>query len=389
MKNHIQISFSILLIFILLLVTHFAQSQIIVTQVTEMSQKPAGVGLFYTLPRTSVEIKIKIKKTEHIKGPYAYYAEELMGLTDFVTKDFNQFEVISADIETKAIPDPDRIFFVQLTDRSSKDPILSKFSFTKSGIILGMNINPEINRNNTAFFSDQNSDIYPELFSQNKSGKIRQKIDTIVRIVTTDTNVYKRLYYKTVFEVVANKEKAKKVVEDINKIRDNRNSLLSGYQEIAYDPQTLKYMIEELDKLTNEYISLFRGVKVESYEEYTFTVVPPKDDPTYSTPLCKFSAESGVQSIESGKGKNIVLNFLTEGDANLVTAFKSGSTNALSGGLYYGIPERAKVSINYYGQEIKSSFLLINQFGTTNQLSKKVEQVVFDPITGIATEVIY
>ena len=66
-------------------------------------------------------------------------------------------------------------------------------------------------------------------------------------------------------------DKARDAANYIELIADNKMKLISGYQEVNYDKNTLAMMILELDKQLMDYTSLFTGKTFE--QDLTFQII--------------------------------------------------------------------------------------------------------------------
>ncbi|MCD4676005.1 MAG: DUF4831 family protein, partial [Desulfobacula sp.] len=57
-------------------------------------------GFFYTLPYTWFEVNVYITKEEHLRGPYADFADKFLGLEDVITSDHNIYDIVKVDISS-------------------------------------------------------------------------------------------------------------------------------------------------------------------------------------------------------------------------------------------------------------------------------------------------
>ena len=55
-------------------------------------------------------------------------------------------------------------------------------------------------------------------------------------------------------------QKAREAADFISKIKEDRFNLLTGYQEVSYNQETLEYMDTQLKLLEKEYMKLFTGI---------------------------------------------------------------------------------------------------------------------------------
>ena len=66
-------------------------------------------GITYSLPRTGIRIYVKAVKEEFQPGPYAAYAEQLLGIQDVRTKPSVKWSIEDVKMETFSEPDPEEV----------------------------------------------------------------------------------------------------------------------------------------------------------------------------------------------------------------------------------------------------------------------------------------
>ncbi|MFA8298612.1 MAG: DUF4831 family protein [Hyphomicrobiales bacterium] len=333
-------------------------------------------GLVYALPKNLLKLDVTVKKSSYIKGPYAEYAAELMGLKDIVRRDSDKYEILNVEISTIAEPDENHLFLVVPDDRYSKENKIL-FNLTNSGILTSYGSKAE-NENSSQFF-DKIDRI--NAFSQLPSNGLTVKNDSVIRRIGIgkDQQVI-RSFMKTMTS--NNPEaKAKEISQFIDNIRESQFNLISGYQEVGYDVGTVKYMNEELTKLLDDYISLFRGKIIEQQKVFTF-YVEPKDGG--KTVAFKFSDKQGVLDASTSKGQsvNIDIDMSTANQLNSNIPDKIGSQEKNPGGFYYRVPAVCNVSLKLPSGLYENERVIISQFGKIVQAPNAFGNVEFHPNTG-------
>jgi hypothetical protein len=131
---------------ILLLLTLPLMAQRSKNKTEEVPPVAVSEGITYALPRTCIRIIIKAGKTTHIPGPYAMYAEPLLGIKDVIIQPQTVWEMKGISFELFAEPDPTQVFKTnQLTF-----PLIQ---LTSDGCLAGFNSPVQVKRNNKPVFN--------------------------------------------------------------------------------------------------------------------------------------------------------------------------------------------------------------------------------------------
>jgi hypothetical protein len=201
------------------------------------------------------------------------------------------------------------------------------------------------------------------------------RIDTIVRTINIDTITIQDYTFKTTYTDLPLELKAEELAKKIEKIREDRYNLLTGYQEINYSEGTMKLMNAELKKLEQEYLSLFLGVVTKKQLTYTFSFLPEAETAGQEFPLFRMSANSGISS--NGGGEQAIIRVTPSGNTAVLNDQKGGGK-----GIYYRLPELAEVEIVLGGKVIEQSKMVIPQYGNVAVLPKAASDIELDPATG-------
>ena len=225
---------------------------------------------------------------------------------------------------------------------------------------------------------------YDGLFQYYAETNLIEQTDTIIKKVVVDTVSVEKVYIDHKWVEKGSEQKALEAANMINKIRENRFNLLTGYQEIAYDAGSMAYMSKELIKMEKEYLSLFTGITFEKILHYSFTVLPDPEKESSLLPVFVYSERSGIKDISSAGGEKINLRIE-----------KSNGTKQLSGilesreqagetkhGFYYRIPVSSKVSIEVNNDLRVMGYFNIAQYGIVTYLPSTISAVQFHPETG-------
>ena len=234
----------------------------------------------YALPQTAFQIDVVVTQNREVKGIYSDYASKLLGLNNIVTQNRTTYVLKSVAVTPIIVPDEDYVYAVELSSAQKKNHFLNKLYETQIDAVksneypphdFGLQPIPDFFRyySDLAYMEQENS--YVE--TQSVDGVVRQVPASRVQKVTKTSE-----------------QKAQEAADMVDKIRKDRYALLTGEQEVAYQPEALSRMIAELNELEKNYIGLFAGFTVSDELHYQVVVMPEQAN---ITPAFSFSAANG------------------------------------------------------------------------------------------------
>ena len=347
-------------------------------------------GIFYSLPRTVVNVTVKIDRIENYQGPYADYALRYLGLKNVVQANTIEYKIADINISTSFEPDPDQYYFVEFGDKISKGDKAGLLSLTDAGIILGTlpvidttsQVIKLINTEEPPL--ELEKDAFGELFRNYTDISVFEKVDTIRRKVNIDTMTLERQYLKKTMVEKSPEQKAREAADFLSKIKDNRFNLITGFQEVNYNKETLEFMDAQLQNLEREYLKLFTGVRIHKTMTFSYKYIPMPNQINTEIPIFKFNKSKGVQDLDApGGGKVITIRLQRVGNTNSVSAYlQKAGKSPKSSGFYYRIPEYARVTVKVDDNTQEEQQCLINQLGLITNLPSSKWKVLFHKETG-------
>ncbi len=335
-------------------------------------------GMFYALPRQRVEVDIVVKKQEFIKGTYSEFAEKLLGVKSAIKSNYNVYSIENVSVSQKSEIDPKRVYFTRFNDSDLA------LEYDKGMIISGVNTfknkqSAPIKKDspqNLEVASDKNTQNQPDLYID----PWIERVDTIVSDQVVDTQMIQNYEIRVVKTEKTPLQKAEEIVENISKIREDRDKLLTGYQETNYNINTFKFMFEQFNRMEDEYIRLFTGNTKTSYETVRFEFLPEEENLT--TELVGFSKSNGLISSVSAE-KKVMLSITPSNDesAMLIENF-SKNIQRKKDGFYYVIPNQCFVKVSLDNHTLFSKLMPFSQFGFTRTLAPDMLEIEYLPATG-------
>jgi hypothetical protein len=374
----------------LMLCSSALYAQINVVHIDNNTFPQTNEGIFYSLPRTVVNVTVKIDRIENYQGPYADYALRYLGLKNVVQANTIEYKIADINITTSFEPDPDQYYFVEFGEKMSKNDKTGFLSLTDAGIILGTlpvvdttsQVIKLINAEEPPL--ELEKDAFGELFRNYTDISVFEKVDTIRRKVNIDTMTLERQYLKKTMVDKSPEQKAKEAADFLSKIKDNRFNLITGFQETNYTKETLEFMDAQLKNLEREYLKLFTGVRLHKTMTFSYKYIPMPNQINTEIPIFKFNKSKGVQDLDApGGGKVITIRVQRVGNTNSVSSYllKAGKSPK-SSGFYYRIPEYARVTVKLEDNTQEEQQCLINQLGLITNLPSSKWKVLFHKETG-------
>jgi hypothetical protein len=361
-------------------------AQIKVSKVGSNEVNSESNGLFYALPQTVIQVDILVNKIQKVKGPYAEYADQMLGLSNSTSVNSTEYELKDVRLTAFNEPDPAEYYFIQIPNKQ-KDRKAIELFLTSDGIISGVGISPQTISNkkqHSIDLSDARVDI-PEFANPS----VFERMDTVIKRISLDTTIIEQKFFRKTSAAKSVEQKAREAAEFILKLDESMYNLINGYQEVNYEKGTMEFMYNQMKSMKQDYLELFKGIKNVSGETYTFFFVIDKNNPVET--LCKFSISKGIlpKTATSGDIIQIQASSLNKTSALKTEAEKLSTGQREAHGLYYRIPDKANVAIKIGGQVKIETPIVINQFGVVTFLPyTSLRNIGIDSNTGTLRRVV-
>ncbi len=326
-------------------------------------------GVVYSLPRTGVRIFVTATREKYFAGPYAQYADVMLGLKNAPVSDQEKWTITNIEIKTFSEADPNQVY-------KAKGAIGALVNLTSDGVIAGVN-SPESTSGVacspvTTFLDSTPIPDYP--FKDLSLSPFVEKPDSAAANV---------LIAKT------QQEKAQEAAHTVTKLRKRRfKTLANGYEEQLPDGKAYKVMVDELGALEEEYVALFIGKSYTATYQYCFDYIP-NDNAGSGEVVFRFSDSKGVLPTTDLSGKPMQVDLRKVSDlASAQSKQKSAGASADAGksGVYYRSPGKAEFKLMNGVQLMALTRLDIAQFGTVIPVPEELldgnHAITFHPETG-------
>jgi len=371
--------------FVLFTVTGL-KAQINVSKVGSNDVNGESNGLFYALPQTVIQVDILVNKIQKVKGPYAEYADQMLGLSNSTSVNSTEYELKDVRLTAFNEPDPTEYYFIQMPNKQ-KDRKAIELFLNSDGVISGVGISPQAVTNkkqHSIDLSDARVDI-PEFANPS----VFERMDTVIKRISLDTTIIEQKFFRKTSAAKSVEQKAREAAEFILKLDESMYNLINGYQEVNYEKGTMEFMYNQMKSMKQDYLELFKGIKNVTGETYTFYFVVDKNNPIET--LCKFSISKGIlpKTATSGDIIQIQASSLNKTSALKAETEKLSSGQREAHGLFYRIPDKANVAIKIGGQVKIETPFVINQFGVITFLPyTSIRNIGIDSNTGTIRRVV-
>lgn len=362
------------------------QAQINVSKVGKQFIDPESEGIFYSLPQTVIQVDIIVNKIQKVKGPYAEFADQMLGLSQVTTVNSTEYELKDIRLTAYNQPDPEEYYFIRMPEKS-KDRKAIELFLSDDGIISGMGALTPVSsekKQKSKDLSTSEIDI-PEFTNPS----VFERMDTVVKRISLDTTIIEQKFFRKTSTAKSNEQKAREASEFILKLDESMYNLINGYQEVNYEKGTMEFMYNRMNSMKQDYLELFKGITSVSSESYTFYFVAGKDNTTET--LCRFSLSKGIlpKNATSGDLVQIAATSTNQTAALRSDIDKLNSAERSSKGVYYRIPDKAQVALKVGGQVKIETQFIINQYGiVTFAPASSLRNMTIDDNTGTLRRVV-
>ncbi len=363
-----------------------SRAQINVSKVGTSAITSEFNGLFYSLPQTVIQVDIIVNKIQKVRGPFAEYADQMLGLSEVTSVNSTEYGLNDIRLTSYSEPDPSEYYFIQMPSKS-KDRKAIELFLSNEGVISGIGTSSQEKVNKKQRFEDLSptSIDMPEITNPS----VFERTDTVIKRISLDSTIIEQKFFRKTSAAKSIEQKAREASEFILKLDESMFNLINGYQEVNYEKGTMEFMYNQMNSMKNDYLELFKGVTSTSKETYTFYYVVDKNNP--SETLCRFSINKGIipKTATSGDFVQINASSINHTKSLKTETAKLNSGQRASHGLYYRIPDKANVTVNVGGQLILESRFVINQFGVVTFLpATSLQNISIDNNTGTLRRVV-
>ena len=314
----------------------------------------AALPVVYSLPRTTLALKVTAEKETFLAGPYAQYARKYLG-TEARTQDAVTYSVRSIDMVPYIEADPAENYTVEI---SAKEAASSGFMQMCSQGVIAIS---------DSYTGKAEAWRFPSIASNDRfngtdvSGNLTTSTTTLYKNVKTDDGFRRVAVQQSEVVEKSLEKKAAEAAQTIFNLRKSRVQIITGDTDATFSGEALKAAIDEITRLEEEYLTLFYGVTETSLQTMNFDVIPDAANAKQMYVAFRISDEEGLLPANDPAGRPIVIQIEKEAGA----APADNDRKAAKKQVFYRIPSTATVRILDGEKMLLQSRIPIYQLGTT------------------------
>lgn len=334
----------------------------IVSKVSDTVRLGNG-SLVYALPRTVFTVKVEVERTIMVPGPYAAYAEDLLGLKDALKTREEHWSVRSLSVNSHEETDPSEYYVIHSTGLFQTNVLAMK----KEGIILDINPADNYQEGKSSGSGEMNLNRFRS-FDLGSDEYYQVQTDTAFRRVKIDSSFIRIPYIVEKKKKLSPDQLAEKAAKRLMDLRDGKVLILSGEANVF--PQN-DAPINEINRMEKDYTELFTGKNIIDVKTFTYQFIPQKESSGKPFTLFRFSESAGPAESGSASGIPVIAEVVPEQKIKDITIIDNGEQKPSVpkfDKLFYRIPDMATVKISMNGKTLYSSRKLVYQLGEVMQL---------------------
>lgn len=309
----------------------------------------------YSLPRTTVTLRVTARREALTAGPYAQYAQKYFGVAA-PTQDRTTYTLESISVTPCVEADPAARFTISVPERSS----VGFLQLCSQGLI-AMSDNYGSAPSAWRFAPAAGSASFAGL---DPAGNLGTQTTTLYKAVLTDDG-YERVpvTQDNVVEKSADR-KAAEAAAAIFSLREKRQQIVTGDTDATFSGDALESAVHEITRLEERYLSLFYGIREVSLEEKTFDVTPDPAAKSQRYTAFRISDKGGLLPASVNEGKAVTVEFLAEPLAEP----ESASDRSKEPLVHYRIPAVTRCRVTQDGAILLENRVLVYQLGQESTL---------------------
>ena len=314
-------------------------------------------ALIYALPMTVFEIDVTLERSVEKPGPYAAYAADLIGLTDVIRAESEEWSVRSLTMRPLEEIDPAEYYVIK-SDANIKS---NSMALRKWGLILDIGVGSVINRE--VSYADGDNGFSNLRFNDlGATQYFAVQSDTAYRVVSVDTTFLRIPYLVERRRQLTNDQLAERAARTLLEIREGRHLILTG--EATVFPQH-DAPVNEINRLEKEYLSLFVGKTWSETVKLKVYFTPDAENIQGSSVLFRLSDTRGITDASDASGTPVTIALVPTGKTKPLYTSDGIRllTSSSAEGLTYRIPEVAEVTVRHGNKTLFRSRTVVHQLG--------------------------
>jgi Domain of unknown function (DUF4831) len=365
MKKSIRLS----LLFGILILTHacmssrkYTDSNSVILPLSDSTALRDG-SIVYGLPMTVFTVVVEMERTIEKPGPYAQYAEDLLGLTDVIKNESESWSIEGITVKSHDEVDPSEYYVISSTSLFQTNVL----SLRKEGLIL--DLNPAIyNSTEKQKSTNESGAIQTHNYDLGSDEYFQLQRDTAYKRLNIDSSFVRIPYIVEKKKKLTTDQLAEKAAKRLMELRDGKHLILTGEANVF--PQS-DASINEINRLERAYTELFTGKTMKDTFTFSYQFIPQKTMAGKPVTLFQFSDLTGPVTGAMKGGKPVIVELIPEKktkDVTVINRVQARSEARKFDKLFYRVPDVVDIKISMGSEKLLESRKLIYQFGEVIQL---------------------
>lgn len=311
---------------------------------------PAG-AVIYSLPQTSIVLKVDVAVKTFTAGPYAKYAQKYLGVSpksvnsqDCEILKIEMLPCVEADLNSRVAVNLNSLkgASANFLELCSQGLVVTSDSYTNAPNKFRFNVaaNPFANGEPVSTLDNVTTTIYKSV--KNDAGELEQIPIQQTQIV--EKNIDKR---------------AEETASLIFKLRQKRIDIITGETDATYSGEAMGAALAEIARLEEEYLSMFLGKTTVTNLTQTFDVVPEAGGNKLMYVAFRI-ADQGLVPANNVGGRPVVVELEPEKMSSLPSDNAAVSSK---GKIYFRVPRTVNVKVKDGQKVLLQSRMPIYQLG--------------------------
>jgi hypothetical protein len=358
---------SILLIIVIATISCFPEKKLVakkpvIAPLSDTSGLREG-SLVYALPMTIFTIKVEVEKTIDLPGPYAKYADDLLGLKGVIMNKSEHWSIKGISVSSHQEADPSEFYIIETNGSLYSNVLVLK----QEGLIL--DLNPELNIPGESYLKSREINLNRFRSWDLGSDEYYQvQTDTAFRRVRVDSSFIRIPYIVEKKKKLTDDQLAEKAAKRLMELRDGKILILTGEANVF--PQDAA-AINEINRMEKEYTELFTGKSITGSGSFSYQFIPQKDLAGKPFTLFRFSEVSGPLAVSASTGTPVIIKLVPEQktkDLTIITRVQPDPAAPKSDKFFYRIPDIANLKLMMGDEILYNSRKMVYQLGEVMQL---------------------
>lgn len=264
---------------------------------------PAGT-VVYSLPRTTIMLKVTAEHESYQAGPYAQYAKKYLGV-DVRPSSGDFYKIKSIEMVPYIEADPSVSAVVNL--QGSKTAAANFLKMSSQGLVAFSDCytgKPVQWRFPAAVDAAE--------FMQGVASNIDNATTVLYKTVMGAEGIEKIPVKQEQAVVKSLEKKAEETADMIFKLRQKRVDIITGDTDATFSGEAMAATLAEIKRLEDEYMSMFVGKSVKDEQTVVFDVVPQAFPKKLMYIAFRISDQHGLLPANNMQGRPVVLEIVED-----------------------------------------------------------------------------